>query len=161
MAHATSADSVAHPVQVSLGEVGPQPRWSVLLRLPLVLPVILFTSLLNYGTILAIWAAVLAKGRIPTWLFDFQAGVHRWQVRAISFALLLVSEYPAFEGEYPVAYVIEHPDRVARWKLVVWKGLTAIPHFIALLFLSLSMVAVGVVARHTLSRSPIPTLRFR
>jgi hypothetical protein len=108
--------------------------------------VILFTSLLNYGTILAIWAAVLAKGRIPTWLFDFQAGVHRWQVRAISFALLLVSEYPAFEGEYPVAYVIEHPDRVARWKLVVWKGLTAIPHFIALLFLSLSMVAVGVVA---------------
>ena len=113
-----------------------------LLRLPLGLPVVIFGYLLQGSVAVAIWAAVLVGGRIPRWLFDFQVAANRWLLRAASYLLLLTDEYPPFEGDYPIRYEVEYPERVSRWRLVVWKFITSIPHFFVLAVLALTLVVV-------------------
>ncbi len=48
-----------------------------------------FSALLNVGAMLAVWAAALATGRVPRWLFDFQLSVLRWHTRTVAYLLLL------------------------------------------------------------------------
>ena len=131
-----------YPVQLEAAYPDQQSRWLALLRLPLSFPVLIFSYLLQGGAALAIWAAVLVSVRIPRWLFDFQVALNRWNVRAGAYFFLLTDVYPPFEGDYPVRYEIVYPDTVSRWKLVIWKFLTSVPHFIvvAVLYLTLAVV---------------------
>ncbi len=122
----------------------------MLARLPLGLPVVFFSLLLNIGATLAIWGAILASGRIPSWLFAFQVNVGRWHTRSTAYLLLLTDDYPVFAGEYPVTYELREPATLARWKLVVWKFITAIAHFVVLFVLTLGLVPVTVAAWLTL-----------
>jgi hypothetical protein len=139
-----------YPLAVTIEYSTSRKRWSVLARLPLGLPVVFFSLLLNIGATLAIWGAILASGRIPPWLFAFQVNVGRWHTRSTAYLLLLTDDYPVFEGEYPVTYELREPATLARWKLVVWKFITAIPHFVALFVLTLGLVPVTVIAWLTL-----------
>jgi len=41
---------------------------------------------------------------------------------------------------------VRYPERLSRWKLLFWKVITAIPHFIILLFLGLGAIIVTVIA---------------
>ena len=75
------------------------------------------------------------RGRIPGWMFDFQVRLIDWQARAIAYTALLTDTYPAFEGVYPVRFDAEYPERVSRWKVLIWKYVTSIPHSIVLQFL--------------------------
>ena len=135
-----------YPVRVEIDYPERQIRWKALLRLPLSIPILIFANLLQSGVALAIWAAILVRGRIPRWLFDFQVALNRWQVRAISYFALLTDEYPPFEGEYPVRYEVEYPERPSRWRLVIWKFITSVPHFFVLAILSLTLVVVVPIA---------------
>jgi hypothetical protein len=144
-------------------------RLSTAFRIILVIPVLIFVGLvaggsLNFGwrdefrnggagaglaggsVIVAIWAAVLVRGRIPHWLFDFQVGVNRFVTRAGAYAALLTDRYPAFEGEWVLTYEVDYPDRVSRWRLFFWKLITSIPHFIVLFFLSIAALVVVIIA---------------
>ena len=94
----------------------------------------------------ASWLAVLVRGRIPRWLFDFQVALYRWANRALSYLLLLTDRYPPFEGDWVVSFDVRYPERLARWKLFFWKIITAIPHGIVLAFLWLGAVIVTVIA---------------
>ena len=116
------------------------------LRLPLGLPVVFFSALLNVGAMLAIWAAVLVSGRVPLWLFAYQVNVGRWHTRAAAYLLLVTDHYPVFDGEHPVTYELSGPATVARWKVIVWKLVTAIPHFLVLFVLTVVLVPVTGVA---------------
>ena len=136
----------AYPLTVDIDSPRSRERWSVLARLPLGLPVLFFSLLLNIGATLAIWATILVSGRIPSWLFIFQVNVGRWHTRGAAYLLLLTDDYPVFEGEYPVTYELREPQTLARWKVVVWKFVTAIPHFVALFVLTLALVPVTVIA---------------
>ena len=78
-----------YPLAVNIEYPTSRKRWSVLARLPLGLPVVFFSLLLNIGATLAIWGAILASGRIPSWLFAFQVNVGRWHAR--STALLVAA----------------------------------------------------------------------
>lgn len=62
--------------------------------------------------------------------------------RSTAYLLLLTDDYPVFEGEHPVTYELREPATLARWKLAVWKFITAIPHFVALFVLTLGLVTV-------------------
>ena len=135
-----------YPVTLEIDYPERQSRWKTLLRLLLVIPLFIFSYLLGTGIILAVWAAILVKGRIPRWLFDFQVAYNRWQVRVGSYFLLLTDQYPPFEGEYPIRYEVQYPERLSRWKLVIWKFITSVPHFIVLAFLTLTWLAVVSLA---------------
>ncbi|TLZ76901.1 MAG: DUF4389 domain-containing protein, partial [Methanobacteriota archaeon] len=43
---------------------------------------------------------------------------------------------------YPVQYDTLCPDRYVRWKLVIWKLITSIPHLLVLALLTFSLVVV-------------------
>lgn len=43
---------------------------------------------------------------------------------------------------YAVHYDVQYPERLARWKPVIWKLVTSVPHFIILAALMLSLVVV-------------------
>jgi len=94
----------------------------------------------------ASWLAILVRGRIPRWLFDFQVALGRWSSRAFGYLFLLTDRYPPFEGDWVINYDVRYPERLSRWKLLFWKVITAMPHFIVLLFLGLAAMVVIVVA---------------
>lgn len=141
-----AAQDTGYPLQFDVDYPAGQSRWKAVLRLPLAIPVVVFAGLLQIGAVLAVWAAILASARVPLWLFDFQAGVNRWQARAASNLLFLTDEYPAFEGDYPVQYECSHPARVSRWKLVIWKLVSSIPHLVVLFFLTVSLLPLTAIA---------------
>jgi len=116
-----------------------------LMRLPLSLPALAFSLLLNIGAAPAIWAAILATGRIPDWLFEYQVRVGRWHTQTAAYLLLLDGSRPVFDGEHPVGYTIGQPRLVSRWKLVVWKALTTIPHALVLVGLIATLVPLTIV----------------
>ncbi len=89
----------SYPVQLTFDYPEQQSRWKALLRLPLSVPVLIFSSLLQGGVALAIWATILLSGRVPRWLFDFQVAVNRWQLRVNAYAYLMCDEYPPFSME--------------------------------------------------------------
>ena len=129
-------------------------RLSTFFRLLLFIPVAIFWAVVGAAVFsgtagavaVASWLAILVRGRIPRWLFDFQVALYRWSNRALGYLLLLVDRYPPFEGDWVISYDVRYPERLARWKLLFWKFITAIPHFIILLFLGLGAIVVTVIA---------------
>jgi hypothetical protein len=157
----------AYPATLAVDYPGQQSRWKTLLRLFLAIPVLIFVVVLN-GTlgpqqwpdgrgatysagaagavVLAIWITIVLRTRIPHWLFDFEVALIRWEIRAFSYVALLTDTYPPFEGDYPVRFEVQYPERLARWKVLFWKAITSIPHMIILLFLSIGAFFVVVFA---------------
>jgi len=132
------AAATVYPVTLEVDYPERQSRWKTLLRLFLAIPVLVFAVLLltaSYAIAIATWIAIVVRGRIPGWMFDFQVKLMDWQVRACSYTLLLTDTYPAFEGVYPVRFDAVYPERVSRWKVLIWKYITAVPHYIVLEFL--------------------------
>jgi hypothetical protein len=153
----------AYPVTLAVDYPERQSRWKTLLRLFLAIPVLIFLAVLNGapwpprwgfvysvgGTgavVLAIWIAIVLRARIPHWLFDFQVALMRWEVRAGSYVALLTDTYPPFEGEYPVRLEVRYPERIARWKVLVWKAFTSLPHLLILVFLTIGAVFAVVAS---------------
>ncbi len=124
-------------------------RWKTLLRIFLAIPVLIFWAVVSAAddaVIVASWLAIIVRGRIPRWLFNFLVALYRWQYRALGYVLLLTDVYPPFEGDYPVNFDIRYPERLIRWKVLIWKFITAIPHFIILIFLWIGAVVATIVA---------------
>jgi len=132
---------VVYPERVS--------RWKTLLRIFLAIPVLIFwavvSSAVNAVTV-ASWLAIIVRGRIPRWLFNFQVALYRWQYRALGYVLLLTEVYPPFEGDYPIDFDVRYPERLIRWKVLIWKFITAIPHLIIVAVLGITVVFVTIVA---------------
>ena len=148
----------AYPVTLAVDYPERQSRWKTLLRLFLAIPVLLFFVVLSGaswvrtwpdghaatysagaagGVALAIWVTIVLRARIPRWLFDFQVALMRWEIRALSYVALLTDTYPPFEGDYPIRFEVQYPERLARWKVLIWKAITSIPHMLVLFFLSI------------------------
>jgi len=74
-------------------------RWSVALRLILVIPqvIVLFFVLLAWlvSAVIA-WFAILFTGRYPEGLYTFGVGVQRWTLRVQAYLFLMRDEYPPF-----------------------------------------------------------------
>jgi hypothetical protein len=64
-------------------------------------------------------AVVVVRGTYPRPLFDFVAGVLRWQTRVYAFAFSLTDHYPPFSlapaADYPVDLEIVYPQRSNPW----------------------------------------------
>ncbi|MGQ9573508.1 MAG: DUF4389 domain-containing protein [Dehalococcoidia bacterium] len=124
-------------------------RWKTFLRIFLAIPVLIFWGVVSGATqavVVASWLAIIVRGRIPRWLFDFLVALYRWQYRALGYFLLLTEVYPPFEGDYPISFDVRYPERLIRWKVAIWKLITAIPHFIILFFLWIGALIVTILA---------------
>ena len=97
------------------------------------------------GAPVAVVTALLATGRIPRWLCEFQVNVNRWNTRALAYLLLLTDSYPRFDGEHPASYQIIVAPRVSRRRIVVWKLISAIPHGLMLAPLVLLLVPLTAI----------------
>jgi len=157
----------AYPVTLAVDYPERQSRWKTLLRLFLAIPVLLFFMVLSGatwprfwsdgrvttysagvagGVVLAIWVTIVLRARIPRWLFDFQVALLRWEIRALSYFALLTDTYPPFEGDYPIRLEVQYPERLARWKVLIWKTITSIPHVVVLVFLSIGAFFAVIIA---------------
>jgi hypothetical protein len=75
-------------------------RWYPLIKWLLVIPhyfVLFFLSIASFFAVIMAWFAILATGRYPRGLFNFNVGVYRWWLRVSAYAFLLVTDrYPPF-----------------------------------------------------------------
>jgi hypothetical protein len=161
------AEAAPYPVTFDAAYPERLSRLSTFFRLLLFIPIAIFWAVLLGGQFgqqeaarggvtlalgtagsvaVASWLAILVRGRIPRWLFDFQVALYRWVNRAAGYLLLLTDRYPPFEGDWVIGFDVRYPERLARWKLLFWKVITAIPHFIILVFLGLGAIIVTVIA---------------
>ena len=155
----------AYPISLSVDYQEQLSRLSTFFRLILLIPLAIFVTILSssvdgaalgdgawyslgtLGTlVLAHWIVVFLRQRPVSWLFDVIVHIQRFVLRAAAYFLLLTDEYPPFEGDWLLSYEVERPEEISRWRLLFWKFITAIPHFIILIVLSFVVAVVVVIA---------------
>ena len=80
--------------------------------------VLIFLGIAQFVVALIAQVAVAINGEYPPGMFDFVAGVLRWDTRVAAFVLSLNDRYPPFTlqpvADYPVDVVVERPARSNR-----------------------------------------------
>jgi|SRR5689334_321178 len=80
----------------------PRDKWSVGLRLLLVIPhlvALFFIGIAWFVVTLIAWFAILFTGSYPAGMLPFAVGCLRWSLRVESYLLLMRDEYPPFSFE--------------------------------------------------------------
>jgi 2-(1,2-epoxy-1,2-dihydrophenyl)acetyl-CoA isomerase len=86
-----------YPIDLAVDPPGPQPRWKTLLRIVLVLPAYVMTTVLQYVlAIVSFLGAVyaLCLGRYPRGIRDLSAYALRYTAQTWGYLLLLTDRYP-------------------------------------------------------------------
>jgi hypothetical protein len=135
---AAPATPTVYPAAVSAKLDEPLSRWLWLVKWLLAIPHVIVLGVLWVGSMVLLpvtWIAVLATGRYPRWIFDYQLGVLRWSWRVTyyGYGSLGTDRYPPFslgpEPDYPATLHIAYPERVDRGTALV-RWVLAIPHFL-------------------------------
>jgi hypothetical protein len=147
-----SVDAASHPIDIEIDYPDRLSRLTTFFRAILWIPhyIVLFVLFIGFffSTVLA-WFAVLFTGKYPEGLWNYGLGVHRWQLRVASYILLQTDRYPPFsledDADYPVRLLVEHPDRIHRWRCIPYVvQILAIPAWIVTFVLGL-LAYIGVV----------------
>jgi hypothetical protein len=92
-------------------------RLTVFFRLLLVIPHLIWGTLYSIGAFVVTfiaWFALLFTARYPVGMYQFVAGYLRFITRVYAYMLLIVDEFPPFDGgehpEYPVRVQIDPPQ---------------------------------------------------
>ena len=91
---------------------------------------------------------ILFRQKYPRWWFDWNLNLTKFGARVWVYLLFLRDEYPSTDEEQAVHIELPYPDvetELQRWMPLV-KWLLAIPHVIALAFLSIGLVIVAIIA---------------
>lgn len=91
---------------------------------------------------------IIFRQRYPRWWFDFARELSRFEARVGAYAALLTDVYPSTVDEQAVHLEIDYPNvetDLNRWLPLV-KWLLAIPHYVALAFLTVAALFAVVVA---------------
>ena len=128
----------AYPVQVDARLEEPLSRWLWLVKWLLVLPHWIVLSFL-WIAVAVLWlvalVAIVATGRYPRAIFDFNLGVLRWTWRVSYYAWsgIGTDRYPPFTlgaTDYPAELEVPYPERLSRGRALVKWWLLAIPHYV-------------------------------
>ena len=96
-----------YPVDLAIDPPGPQPRWKTFLRIVLVVPAYVLTTVLQYVLIIvAFLGAIFAlfMGRYPRGFRDLSAYALRYTAQTWGYLLLLTDRYPTLaSGTVPPA----------------------------------------------------------
>jgi hypothetical protein len=92
------------------------------------------------------WFTLLITGQHLAGIKEFTLYYIRWRVRALAYMALFVDAYPPFgDGAYPASVEVIAPasrDRVS----IAARLLLALPHLVALFFLTLAWLLVTIAA---------------
>jgi hypothetical protein len=120
------------PIQLDVGDELDRSRVTVLFRLLLAIPHLIWLTLWGLLVLLAAiatWLATLANGVAPDSLHRFLAAYVRYQTHVYAYLFLIADPFPGFLGQlgsYPIEPVIEDPRPQNRWK-VGFRGLLVLP----------------------------------
>jgi hypothetical protein len=94
------------------------------------------------------WFAIVLTGQFPQGLYDFSAGYLRFITRVYAYCLVLVDEYPPFDGgehpAYPVRVIVgPRADQYSRLK-AFFRLILAIPIFILQYVMQIWLVVVSI-----------------
>ncbi len=111
-----------HPIRVVVDDDLVRSRLTVLFRLLLLIPHLIWLLLWSIGALIAVilnWFATLALGRSPDPLHGFLAAYVRYATHVYAYLCLAANPFPGFTGEagsYPVDVEIDPPAPQSRWK---------------------------------------------
>jgi hypothetical protein len=124
-----------HPVRIVISDGLARPRLTVLFRLFLALPHlvwILLWSIAVFFVAIVAWFAALITGRVPEAIHRFLAAYIRYGTHLVAFIYLIGRRFPGFTGRagsYGIDLEIDPRTRQSRWK-TLFRFLLAIPAFI-------------------------------
>lgn len=126
------SDLPEHPVRIVAADDLQRPRLTVLFRLLLAIPHLVWLLLWSIPAFLAAiaaWFAALVTGRTPTALHRFLAAYVRYATHVAAFLYLVGRRFPGFTGRagsYGIDLEIDPPARQNRWK-TLFRIFLAIP----------------------------------
>jgi Domain of unknown function (DUF4389) len=143
----------AYPVAYEQDPPVKRNRLTIFLRAFMCIPHAIWSWFYGIGLFfvdIAAWFAIVFTGRFPQGMYDFVAGYLRFYTRFCAYALLVVDEFPSFDGGehrgYPVRVAIAPPaPQYSRLK-ALFRLILAIPIFILqyLLQIWLVVIAIGI-----------------
>ena len=136
-----------HPVRLALADDGRRSRLTVLFRLLLALPHLVWLVLWSMAAFLAAIAnaiVALVRGRSAEPLHRFLAAYVRYYTHVNAFLFLIANPFPGFVGEpgYPVEVSIAGVERQSRW-ITFFRLFLAIPALLLSGAYSFALVVVG------------------
>jgi len=93
------AGKVVYPISVGIVYPEKLSRLTTFFRILMVIPqsiVLYFIAIAASVVVFISWWAILFTGKYPKGLFDFVAGVLRWETRVNGYTYLLTDKYPPF-----------------------------------------------------------------
>jgi hypothetical protein len=133
-----TASPVTYPARLDARLDNPS-RWLWLVKWLLVIPHWFVLAFLWLAvTVLTVVAGVtiLATGRYPRSIFEFNVGVMRWTWRVAYYAIsgFGTDRYPPFslqpDPSYPADFDVDYPDHLSRGLVLVKWWLLPIPHYV-------------------------------
>lgn len=114
-----ATSSPAHPIQVVVTDDLERRRVTVLLRLLLAIPHLLFVLVWGVAAFVlafVVWLAILVEGRAPRTLQAFTVSYLRYAVHVGAYVHLAASPFPGFTGQpgYPVDIEVQPAARQSR-----------------------------------------------
>lgn len=131
--------SASYPLHVEARLDAPLSRWRWAVKWLLALPhyVVLAFLWLAFTALSAVaLVAIVATGRYPRSIFEFNVGVLRWtwRVQYYAYGALGTDRYPPFTlddvPDYPARLEVEYPEHLSRGLALVKWWLLAIPHYL-------------------------------
>jgi hypothetical protein len=124
-----------HPVRMVVTDDLARPRLTVLFRLLLAIPHIVWITIWSIAVVFVVfvaWIAALLLGRVPDALHRFLAAYVRYATHLFAFVYLVGRRFPGFTGRagsYGIDLEIDPPARQSRWK-TLFRFFLAIPALI-------------------------------